>query len=207
MPTFYQLVKDRNIIYTGDSRMAYCNATTRIDDGGPIFPEGGDLLVNRYQLNNNTVLNNGVPGLASTQLNEPQHLATYINVNPAPLKVFIEIGVLDSNGSFSDVQSIWVSIMETLVNVPYVYIMAPMLCTATGYATLGEGFTLANQVVFNTDFKAFFDSYDNVTYIDINPILVDDTGYLAESNTFDGIHPSYACYQLWWTLLDKYSYF
>jgi lysophospholipase L1-like esterase len=202
----YQLLKDRTVIYAGDSRVAVASQTVRESFGYPSFPEGGDLLVNRYQINKNGVLNQGVPGAGSSFIAS----RTGFYLASKPMKVIIQVGIIDIN--WVNNAANWTSILTALSTVPYVYVMEPMYATPIGYQTLNTLFnttlyTLANQQSYNTSLKALAATFPNVKWLDLNKYVIDNTGYLAEVNTFDGLHPTYACYQQWWKSLDPVSFF
>ena len=192
------------VAFGGDSRFAYTLDTVRIANGGPVFPESGDLLINRYQTGFRTIYNKAFPGWKSTDVFNNISQITALN----PTKVILQVGTADmfnhNDNQFPTRQSAWQGIFTALAAVPLIVVTECINLRQDQYTVWN--YNLLAQQQYNASLKAFCLTIPHVIWVDTNKYFVDSNQYLLDQYTWDGVHPNYAGYQQMWKAIDYVTF-
>ena len=128
-----------------------------------------------------------------------------------PSKVVLMIGTNDINGGvktdkiLENYQSILEKIQAELPTTKiYCVSIIPQNLTLEGYSLIKVSKTTSRILEINEQIKSIVSSKENITYLDLFPLLADENNMLIERYSDDGLHLNAEGFKVWTGLLKPY---
>lgn len=174
----------------------------------------GDSITDLYQLDDYYVdldlatYNRGIGGdTTSGVLNRLE--VSLFDINPS--KIVLMIGTNDINGNVKNAK-ILANYNEILTKIKrelpdtqiYCVSIIPQNLTIETYSDIKVEKTTKTILEINSKIKDMVANEENVTYIDLFPLLADSNNLLIEKYSDDGLHLNAAGFEVWTNLIKPY---
>ena len=174
----------------------------------------GDSITDLYQLDNYYVdldlatYNRGIGGdTTSGVLNRLE--VSLFDINPS--KIVLMIGTNDINGNVKNAK-ILANYNEILTRIKrelpdtqiYCVSIIPQNLTIETYSDIKVEKTTKTILEINSKIKDMVANEENVTFIDLFPLLADSDNLLIEKYSDDGLHLNAAGFEVWTNLIKPY---